>query len=247
VSDRLAALIDGESQLLLNSLTTEDGHAYAGWDVKKMAATSTDDSLDSYTAAIRGLLAAYLASGNTAYRDRAKAVFTRMDQVFYDPGGLIYVATPGAKTVAYTPMRFAVLEGSLRDMYELVGAQPGEAALGKLLQNRIGRLIKLVLNGWDDLNGDNLVDYSTECITQGVVPGWGQGVATVGRGGLQMAERALSGELGSVCDSISEAACGDAGGYEQYTPDRDHDCVPEISAAQLPSALANQITFQIGN
>jgi hypothetical protein len=259
VSDRLAALINAESQLLLNSLTTADGHALAGWDVSKGMATSTDDTLDAHTAAIRGLLAAYLATGNTAYRDRAKAVFTRMDSVFYDPAGLIYVATPGAKTVSYTPMRFAVLEGSLRDMYELVGNQPGNASLGALLQNRISRLIKLVLNGWDDLTGDGLVDYAlndpqfpsikSECVTLGPLPGFGQGLVTVGRGGLQMAERALSGELGSKCDSIDPAACVDAGfgATRIYTPDREQDCVPEISAAQLPSALANQITFQIGN
>ena len=134
-------------------------------------------------------------------------------------------------------------------MYELVGNQPGQAALGALLQSRISRLIKLVLNGWDDLNGDGHVDYKTECITLGPVPGFGMGIVTVGRGGLQMAERSLSGELGSQCDSIDPAVCVDAGfGPKRlYTPDRENDCVPEISAAQLPSALANQITFKIGN
>jgi hypothetical protein len=248
ISDRLGALIDVEGQLLRDKLTTADGHALPGWDVSKGAATSTDDTLDAHTAAVRGLLAAFLATGDTTYRDRAKAVFNRMDQTFYDPAGLIYVFTPGGKTVSYTPRRFAVLEGALRDMYELVGAQPGQGALGKLLQNRITRLIKLVLNGWDDLNGDGHVDYKTECITLGPVPGWGMGVVTVGRGGLQMAERSLSGELGSVCDSIDPAVCADAGfgTMRLYTPDRENDCVPEISAAQLPSALANQITFKIG-
>jgi hypothetical protein len=249
VSDRLSALIVGEAQLLRDKLTLADGHALPGWDVSKSAATSMDDTLDAHTAAIRGLLAAFLATGDTTYRDRAKAVFNRMDQTFYDPAGLVYVAAPGDKTVSYTPKRFAVLEGALRDMYELVGAQPGQAALGKLLQNRITRLIKLVLNGWDDIDDNGFVDYNSECITLGPVPGFGMGVITVGRGGLQMAERSLSGELGSKCDSIDPAVCADAGfgTVRVYTPDREKDCVPEISAAQLPSALANQITFKIGN
>jgi hypothetical protein len=248
VSDRLGALITSESQLLRDKLTTADGHAYAGWDVSKGMPTSMDDTLDAHAAAIRGLLAAYLANDDTTYRDRAKAVFARMDQVFWDPAGLLYVATPGAKTVAYTPKRFAVLESALRDMYELVGNQPGQTALGKHLQGRIARLIKLVLNGWDDLNGDSIVEYSTECITLGPAPGFGMGQVPVGRGGLQMAERALSGELGSVCDSINPAVCADAGfgATRTYTPDREKDCVPEISAVELPSALANQITFKIG-
>jgi hypothetical protein len=245
VSERLGALIDAQSQLLRDKLTAADGHAYTGWDVSKGAMTAPDDTLDAHAAAIRGLLSAYLASGDTTYRDRAKAVFQRMDAVFYDPAGLIYVATPGAKAVSYTPKRFAVLEGALRDMYELVGNQPGQSALAALLQKRIARLIKLVLNGWDDLNGDSLVDYPSECVTLGLAPGY---AIPIGRGGLQMAERALSGELGSVCDSINPAACVDAGfgPTRNYTPDREKDCVPEISAVQLPSALANQITFQIG-
>ncbi len=249
ISDRLTALIDSESQLLLDKLTTADGHALAGWDVSTNAASSTDDSLDAHAAAIRGLLAAYLSTGDTSYRDRAVAVFNRMDKDFYDPAGLIYVGKPGDKSIAYTPKRFAILEAALRDMYELVGLQPGQDALGKVLQDRLARLIKLVLNGWDDLNGDGLIQYDSECIT--AVPyagGSGIGLDKLGHGGLQMAERALSGELGSVCDSIDPNQCIAAGlsPVRQYTPDREHDCVPEISAVNLPSALANQVTFQIG-
>ena len=229
--------------------TTADGHALAGWDVSLGMPTSGDDTLDAHTAAIRGLLAAYLATSDTAYRDRAKAVFARMDRVFYDLGCLIYTASPGPVTsVSYTPRRFAMLEAALRDMYQLVGNQPGQEALGTLLQARLARLIKLVLNGWDDLNGDQLLEYATECLTRADFPGPDGGTLHLGHGGLQMAERAQSGELGSVCDSIDPAACVDAGlsPVRQYTPDRDHDCVPEISAVKLPSALANQITFSIG-
>jgi len=249
VSDRLSALIDTEAQILRDKLTTADGHALAGWNVSTGAASTTDDSLDAHSAAIRGLLAAYLASGDTTYRDRAKLVFARMDKDFYDPAGLIYVATPGAKTVSYTPKRFAMLEGALRDMYELVGNQPGQGALKTLLEVRIARLIKLVLNGWDDMNGDGLIQYDAECITAVPYSGASLGLDKLGHGGLQMAERALSGELGSVCDQLDPAACMAAGlsPVRQYTPDRDHDCVPEVSQVKLPAALANQITFQIGN
>ena len=252
ISDRLGALIDAESQLLYDKLTTADGHAFAGWDVKAGAPTSTNDSLDAHTAAVRGLLAAYLASGDTKFRDRAKVVFTRMDATFYDPAGLIYVGAPGDKTVAYTPKRFAMLEGALRDMFELVGNQPGQDKLAALLQDRIGRLVKLVLNGWDDFNGDQIIEYDKECITATPFT-WPAGVpgapTTLGHGGLQMAERSLSGELGSVCDQIDPAVCMAAGlsPVRVYTPDRERDCVPEISQVKLPSALAHQVTFKIGN
>jgi hypothetical protein len=55
-----------------------------------------------------------------------------------------------------------------------------------------------------------------------------------------MAERVLSGESGSLADRIG----GDAGARVPTT-DREHDCVPEVSAVHLPSALANSITFTL--
>jgi hypothetical protein len=62
------------------------------------------------------------------------------------------------------------------------------------------------------------------------------------RGGLQMAERTLTGETGSA--DMSADAGADAG-TRVATSDREHDCVPEIDDAHLPSALADSITFQI--
>ncbi|MFI5289525.1 MAG: hypothetical protein ACHQ17_07740, partial [Polyangia bacterium] len=68
------------------------------------------------------------------------------------------------------------------------------------------------VNGWDDANADDKVQYPSECTGAG----------------LQMAERALTGELSRPADG----------------PDRDHDCVKEISYAQLPAALAAQIVLK---
>jgi hypothetical protein len=53
-----------------------------------------------------------------------------------------------------------------------------------------------------------------------------------------MAERTLSGETGSTTDTFDA-------GDRVAAVDREHDCVPEISATELPSALADSITFQI--
>jgi hypothetical protein len=55
-----------------------------------------------------------------------------------------------------------------------------------------------------------------------------------------MAERVLSGDSGSVADK----PCADAG-PRVITSDREHDCVPEISAVGLPAALANSVTFTL--
>ena len=228
-SARVDQMLRAHAALLLDSLTDATGRAYDGWDVSAGAPIDQSDTLDAHTAAIRGLFAAYLATGDVAYRDRALAVFARVQSVFYDPVARMYTPSPAPMTdVEYTPLRFALLQSSLRDVYELVAAQPGGESLEPLLEDRIARLDKLVLNGWDDRNGDKEIEWPDECVD--VIDG-------LPRGGLQMAERALTGELGRLKNE---------GGGGPPTSDREHDCVPEIDDAHLPAALADSIAFHVG-
>jgi hypothetical protein len=141
-----------------------------------------------------------------------------------------------------------MLEGALRDMYELVGVDTGNEALGAQLEDRVARLIKLVLDGWDDRNQDQEIQWPVECvryITSYSGPGsnepldaGGQGTTLV-YGGLQMAERTLTGEVGSFLDVPQP------GVPRVVTTDRQENCVPEISAVGLPAALANSVTFTL--
>ena len=48
--------------------------------------------------------------------------------------------------------------------------------------------------------------------------------------GLEMAERTLTGETGSMQEQFLP-------GQRNATSDREHDCVPEIDDAHLPAAL----------
>ena len=235
---RLDALIASLSSVFYDKLTAADGYAYGGWDITQNAPTDQGTNLDAHTAAIRGLLVAYLATGATEYRDRALAVFQRLDSVFYDPTARIYRPTEGdtSSTVTFTPRRFGILQGALRDTYELIALLPGNAALAALIDDRVARLDKLVLNGWDDRDEDTEIEWPQECAHLGTGPDG----RPLGLGGLQMAERVLSGESGSLADRIG----GDAGARVPTT-DREHDCVPEVSAVHLPSALANSITFTL--
>ncbi len=234
---RLDALIAALANVFYDKLTTAAGVAYAGWDVAGAKPTDTGTSLDAHSAAVRGLLVAYLATGQTKFRDRAAQVFARLDATFYDAGARIYRPTAGdtSLTVTFTPRRFGLLQGALRDTYELVATLPGQDALAARVLDRVGRLDKLVLNGWDDRNENQMVDWPDECAQLGTGPD-GQ---PMGKGGLQMAERTLSGETGSLAPFIPDA------GDRVITTDREHDCVPEISAAKLPSALANSVTFTL--
>jgi hypothetical protein len=234
---RLDALVDSLASVFYDKLTTADGLAYAGWDRSKGAPTDAGTSLNAQAAALRGLLVAYLATGQTKYRDRATSVFDRLETAFYDPSARIYRTTAGDRsaTVTYTPRLFGVLQGALRDTYELVGLLPGNAAMASLIEDSVGRLNKLVLNGWDDRDQDEDVEWPQECASATTLPDGG----TLVHGGLQMAERVLSGESGSVADKPVD------GGARAVATDREHDCVPEVSAVGLPSALANSVTFTL--
>jgi len=235
---RLDALIQSLSSVFYDKLTIADGHAYAGWSLSTSAPTDDGNALDSHSAAIRGLLVAYLATGETKYRDRAASVFQRLDGAFYDPSARIYRPTPGdtSATVTFTPRRFGILQGALRDTYELVAMLPGNASLASLIEDRVARLDKLVLNGWDDRDQDQNVGWPQECAHLGTGPDG----KPLGLGGLQMAERVLSGESGSLADVPSAD-----GGARVATTDREHDCVPEVSAVGLPAALASSVTFTL--
>ena len=161
----------------------------------------------------------------------------RWKAAYYDPAARVYRPSAGDRspTITFTPRRFGLLQGALRDSYELIGTLPGNGALAALLEDRVGRLDKLVLNGWDDRDGDQMVEWPSECANLGAGP---DGLP-MGRGALQMAERTLSGDTGSVQDFAAD------GGARIIASDREHDCVPEISAAKLPSALASSVTVAV--
>ena len=221
-AQRITTLIRAHADLLLDHLTDSTGHAFAGWNAD--AATTTGaGNIESYAGAVRGLLESYLATGDTRYRDRAEAVWDRLETTFWDTSVRIYrVNADTSDTITYTPFTFALVQSALREMYKLVGSRPGHDALATQLLDRYARLNKVVLNGWDDRDGDSRVNWPDECIN---VQG---GLA---RGGMQMGERALTGELGLL-------------GHTPV-PDRDRDCVPEISYVRRPAALAGSVQFTI--
>jgi hypothetical protein len=235
-AQRLDHLIGALCAIFSEKLTTSEGIAFAGWRVGRAAPADVGTSLDAHTAAIRGLLIAYLATGATKYRERALRVWQRLERAFYDPDARIYRAVAGerASKVTFTPRRFGLLQAALRDTYELIALLPGNEAMRVVIEDRVGRLNKLVLNGWDDRDRDGRVEWPSECAQLGKGPDG----EPLGLGGLQMAERTLTGESGTLPDP-------DAAGNMVIVSDREHDCVPEISAVGWPAALASSITFTL--
>jgi hypothetical protein len=221
VAQRLTALLNAEAELLLNRLTTDDGRAYPAVTLATMQPTAPDGDLEHYAAAIRGLLEASLATGDPRYQNRAERVYRRMESVFYSASLRAWRSTAASDAaVEFTPLRFGLLQAALRETYKLIAAAPGREAFARTLEGHLARLNKLVLNGWDDRDDDDTVDWPDECVMR---------LGDMPRGGLQLGERALTGETGTLEGMVAV--------------DRDRDCVPEISAVSLPATLAARIRF----
>ena len=213
IAAHLVALITAQADFLSDKMTDASGLVANGYDLDKGAPDPSPALLQSQCAAIRALLDAYLATSVDKYRARAQAIYASLDARFWMADVRAFRTTAGIDdTLTETPLSFATTSAALRQYWKLVANRPGQERVAAELLERFKRLNKLVANGWDDANADDIVKSPDECTGAG----------------LQMAERALTGELG----------------HKQDNGDRDHDCVLEISAAKLPAALAGEVVLK---
>ena len=212
LGDRVLDLIKAQGDFLADKLLDAGGLAANGWDLATDKADPAPTTLEAQTSAIRGLLEAYLATSNEHYRQRASEAYDALEKKFWMADVHLYRTTLGeSSTMKYTPVAFGATHGALRQLWKLVANRPGQEKLAAEVLSRITSGMKIVVNGWNDANGDGIVQ-PTECIG----------------GGLQMAERALTGEFSIVTDK----------------GDRDHDCVPDIATAGVPAALAAELVIE---
>ena len=216
-SARVRQVFVTNAMFVRDVLTKADGSVSNAATLAGGVATPTSDpaTVESQTAAIRALIEGFLVTGDETFRTRARAVFKRLDGGFYSPAARMYRAVDaGPDQIHVNPERFAWLASALRETHKVLHV-PGDSTLDRsVLEDRIGRTNKLFLNGWDDLNGDQAVNAPGECLA----------------GRLQMAEQALTGELGRDIDNLPVA-------------DRDGDCVIELAHAKTASVLASDVYF----
>ena len=227
-STRVRQVFTDNAQFVLDVLTKADGSVANGATVAGGVATplTTTTTLEAQSAAVRAMVEAFLLTGDATYQVRAQAIARHLiGPAFWSATGLLYRGLEGgADQVNMTPELFGFLQSSLRESYKSLYV-PGDAALDRsVLGSRIARVNKLYLNGWDDLNGNQTVDWPAECLIRTGTPDGGVG------GGLQQAEQALTGEIG--IDPMGSRP-----------RDRDHDCVPELSHAKVASVLAANVSF----
>jgi hypothetical protein len=222
-SPRVRQVLMAQADFVYDTLTSADGSVANGATMAGgvWRATTDPTTLEAQSAALRVLTEAWFLAGDLVglkYQTRARAIARKLLTDFWSEPALMFRGTlGGADDVVLTPERFGWLQQALRETYEALWV-PGDPLLDRsVLETRVARVDKLYLNGWDDLNGDQLVDKPGECLA----------------GRLQMGEQALTGELGME----SNGFLGSTGA------DRDSDCVPNISAAMVGSLLAGQVHF----
>jgi hypothetical protein len=213
LADRVTALITAQADFLADKLTDPDGKVANAYDVVAGTRDDTPTRLESEAAVIRALLDAFLATSNERYRQAAMRVYADLQRRFWmvDVRAFRTVVGEDARIV-WHPIAHGALMGALRQYWKLVARRPGNDRVAAELLEQVKRQNKLILNGWDDANADDLVQYPAECTGAG----------------LQMGERALTGELSHAADH----------------GDRDRDCVAEISVVKRPSALAAELVLQ---
>jgi hypothetical protein len=210
---RMLQLIGAEADFIASNLVAADGSVANSYDLDAGAADPSPTRIGSQAAAIRGLLDAYLATSDDRYRQVAAHAYQNLIDRFWMADVRAFRTTAGVDDpMTWTPIDYGPLSGALRQYWKLILSRPGMEREANELLERWKRTFKLVVNGWDDANADDQLGWPEECTGAG----------------LQMGERALTGELSHPADD----------------GDRDHDCVLEIGAAKLPAALAAQIVIR---
>ena len=218
-SARVRTVLIAQAAFARDVLTTADGLVANGatFDAAgKPTLDATPTKLESQTAAIRALLEGFLTTGDETYLTRARAVFRRLESDFWIPSLRFYRGERGgADAVSMTAERFAFLQSAIRETHKIAHV-PGDPVLARShLESRMGRVNKLLLNGWDDVNGDLKIQKDSECLA----------------GRLQLGEQSLTGEFGMDATKT-------------LVEDLDSDCVLNISGPKVASVLAGEVLFQ---
>lgn len=114
--------INAQAGFIINSLHDENGGYYNAYTIGSGPDNSSKEAA-SQGAIIRGLYAAYDATGNIDYLDAANSAYQYLISGFYVNSLTAFRTVENSNTAEYTPFNLAVLSGALREA-TLVGEQP---------------------------------------------------------------------------------------------------------------------------
>lgn len=164
---RALDLIKAQADFILTKLVGKDGLVSDTYEIGKGASASK--SLATQFATVRGLSAAFKATGDEKYRKAARAIYAAVDSKMFDKATGAFAEQPGKPTV-YTPWTNAAVSAGLREAMETLRNQEGEKDAALDLANLTSRYetwFRTVINGgaqmaeWLGDSGENIVEGDT--------------------------------------------------------------------------------------
>jgi len=167
------AMIKGQADFIVNQLTGKDGLVFDGLTLNTVNKLTKEKSLDAQFAAIRGLVAAYLATDDMKYKQAARSIYLAVEKNMFDENIDTWATVPGKATI-HTPYTEAAISGGLREAILHLKNEEGEnepALELTALTDRYVSWFRGVINGgmqlaeWMGDSGENQIKGSSSTDT----------------------------------------------------------------------------------
>jgi len=116
-----------QADFLIANLLDSDGTYFNSYTISEKA-NDAQKNVVSQAAAIRGLYAAYIATGDHKYHNAADDAYMQLISQYYISSMHAFRTEMGNPTATYTPLNFAVITGALREA-NLVGSHDDAPAI----------------------------------------------------------------------------------------------------------------------
>ncbi len=171
------AMIKAQADFIVEKLTAANGLVNDGLTLN--GDVNKSQSVDAQFAAIRGLVAAFLATEDTGYKQAARNIYLAVEKQMFDAELGTWATVPGKATV-HTPYTAAAISGGLRETMLHLTNEEGEnnpALELETLTERYNTWFKTVVNGgqqlseWVGDSGENVLkaDNTTDSDEDGVL------------------------------------------------------------------------------
>jgi hypothetical protein len=159
---RALDLIRAQARTIVSQLMDAEGHVADRYVIG--VGRQGGRSLASQLAAIRGLGAAFVATGDVTFRDAARRIYLAMEREMYDPQVGTFADAPG-KPTDHTPWTAGAIAGGLRAMMLHFRNDEGESEPSLSLAHLTGRYaawLRIVINGAGSGSGMQLAEWLGE-------------------------------------------------------------------------------------
>lgn len=113
-------IVTSQANFLVNNLYDSNGRFYNSYTIG-IGANNSATTVETQSAAIRGLLAAYQLTNNNYYLNAAQSGYNYLISNFYVSQNKAFRTTDGSNQAVYTPLNFAALSGALREANLVLG------------------------------------------------------------------------------------------------------------------------------